>query len=718
MCGIAGLLIRGADREKSRTWIDRSARAMVTSLHHRGPDAGAVEVLELPAAIPTCDDASVVEPTTIALGHRRLSIIDVAGSAQPCFNEDRTVAVTFNGELYNYRTLRQELIGAGHQFSTNGDTEVLVHGWEEWGRELVQRLDGMFAFAVADLSRRRLFAAVDPLGQKPLYYMKPGPAPLNAAASRPRLQFAFASEPRAFLTIDELRGSASSEALVGYLLHDYIPSPHSIFEGIKRLAPGSYLELNPEADSSQALLVERYWQPSFTGRSLGQPMSTAHSPSANCERPGRPEKALDQAAEEFLELLGDAVEKRLMSDVPLGIFLSGGLDSSLLVGLLRERLGKDADLDTFSIGFADASFDESDQAQQTADALGTRHHRQQFDQTELLAVLPHVAAHLDEPFADPSVLPFSVLCRMARRKVTVALGGDGGDELFAGYDPFRAVGAAQRLAFLPRGISALAGLIRLLPSTDGNMPLGFKAERFARGLRYPAKLRPAVWMGAFSPIELERLWPEAKAQDFTKHYASELWAHHGDETAADPNSNTDWHRAMSLALGFFQRRYLPDDILVKVDRASMMHSLEVRSPFLDRQLVEWANGLPLEFKFQRQFLRLGTGKPVARRGLQLLAARAKRPWTALAGDIVNRPKKGFGIPVRRWLRGPLAERLNAAGRSLPEILPGTDTQRLRSLLAQNNTRATGQPKELWSLLMLGLWLRQWREQGVDIARSA
>ena len=669
MCGIAGVVGEG-DLEV----LTALASRMGSRLAHRGPDAAG----EFVGALGGSPDPGL----KFALAHRRLSIIDVEGSPQPCVNESGDVVVTFNGEIYNYVELRSDLQRRGHEFRTAGDTEVLVHGWEEWGSDLPKRLDGMFSFVLVDTRRRLLFGAVDPMGQKPLFFTPPGsPAHVQQAAGS--IRFAFASELVGFEGEAGIALEADRTSLLAGLLHDYVPSPRSPYQGVSRLRPGHFLQV--DLDGSDSFSVSRYWSP--------DPWAFLHSPI---------ETSPEDAAEELLELLGDAVEKRLISDVPLGVLLSGGIDSTMIAGLVRERSGHD-DIDTFSIGFEHREFDESDWAREVSRALGTRHHERLFAEADMLRELEQVTQVLSEPFADPSILPTSMLSCMARERVTVALGGDGGDELFVGYDPFRAVALARRLENFPlRG--ALHRLVRRAPMGDGNLPIPFKVERLLRGLRGPAHLRPAVWMGAFDPEGVERLLGEPLAVDLDTLYGVSDW--HRTRTSR-PTVGSIWEHDLASALSFFQLRYLPDDILVKVDRASMAHGLEVRSPFLDRRLVEWANRLPLELRYERARVGLGNGKKVLRDALMLLADRSRKPWKETALRVTQRRKKGFGIPTRRWLRTVLSGAFESVAREqLPSLLSLESESGLDRLLSEVRGGSPESLREAWYCLMLGLWSRR------------
>lgn len=565
MCGIAGFAGRGDRDDLSR---------MTDALAHRGPDGAGYHV----------DEARRVH-----LGHRRLSIVDVAGGDQPMWNEDRTVCVIFNGEIYNHAELRQELQARGHRFATDhSDTEVLVHGWEEWGEDLPLRLNGMFAFALLDERAEALFLARDRFGEKPLYY----------AAGKDI--FAFASELSALTQHSALERRPSLQAMQKLFAYGYIPGPLALWKGTSKL-PGGHCLRHGLQDGS--LRIRPYWE------------FTIESDPALLDAD---ENAL---ADELEALLRQAGKRRLMSDVPLGFFLSGGIDSSVILA----SLASGQKFDTFTIGFTEASYDESPFARKVAEHVGSTHHEKMLGIDDAKALIPSVLGHLDEPLGDPSILPTSLLSAFTRGRVTVALSGDGGDELFAGYDPFLALGPARVYDALVPGFlhGGMRRLVDLLPRSNANMSLDFKLRRGLMGMSYPASCRMPAWM---APLDLDQM------RDFlnTPVRAEDLY---GDAIALwirNPRLDT-----MDRALEFFTRFYLQDDILTKVDRAAMMHSLETRAVFLDNDLVDFARRLPHRFK-----LRKGERK-------YLLKKVARR---MLPADIVDRKKKGFGIPLAQWLR--------------------------------------------------------------------
>ena len=593
---------------------------MSDALAHRGPD-GAGRHLD--------------GDRPVFLAHRRLAILAVAGGEQPMWNEDGQVGIVFNGEIYHHMELRRELLAAGHVFrSHHSDTEVLVHGYEEWGEGLPQRLNGMFAFAIYDRRRRRLFMARDRFGKKPLYY-----------ADAPGF-LAFASELGALRRHPRVDGAPDPRALRKYFAYGFIPAPHSLYSGVHKLPGGHRLVYDVD---SGALRTDRYW--AFR---IEPDEPTAADP-------------VPTWCEELRELLSAAVKRRLISDVPLGIFLSGGIDSSAVLAFAARHMPA-AQAKTFSIGFTEPSFDESDWAQRVAQVIGSDHRNEMLDIDKAADLLPHVLSRLDEPMADSSILPTYLVSRFARREVTVALGGDGGDEMFAGYDPFKALRWAERYqAVVPRALHrGLRSLVDLLPASERNMSLDFKLKRTLRGLSHPPSRWNPVWLGPLEPSDLEQLLREPVDPEEVYDDAIQAW---NGATATDTVDRT---------LEFYTRFYLQDDILTKVDRASMMVSLEVRAPFLDNGVVEFARRIPHRYK-----LREGQTKYLLKKALE----------PVLPHDVIHRQKKGFGVPMTRWMKtfdapDPVAS------------FPSADVDWLRERWKAHRSGRTDHRLLLWSWMVL------------------
>jgi asparagine synthase (glutamine-hydrolysing) len=585
VCGLAGFVGIGGREELG---------AMTDAIAHRGPD----------------DAGFHIEPEhALHLGFRRLSVIDFAGGQQPMWNEDFSICVLFNGEIYNQTELRDELVVAGHTFrSDHSDTEVLVHGYEEWGADLPVRLNGMFAFVVWDRTRRRLFAARDRFGEKPFFY-----------AARPGF-FAFASELSALIRHPAVDRTIDQRALQKFFSYGYIPAPNALYHGTRKLPGGCSLTLDL---ADFRVRERRYWR-----------FAIEADEHASDSRIGA-------LADELRALLDDAVKRRLVSDVPLGIFLSGGIDSSTVLALAARHRAP-AGLDTFTIGFNEASFDETPYAREVAASIGARHHEQILDFDTARNLVAQVLSRLDEPTGDASILPTYLLSIFARQSVTVALSGDGGDELFAGYDPFAALAPARwydRLVPPPVHL-LLTRMVGLLPRATTNMSLDFKLRRALLGLSYPARVRLPVWMSPLEPARMGALFDTPMSVEELYSEAIEAWDH---AHAKNPIDRT---------LEFFTNFYLPDDILAKTDRASMMVSLEARAVFLDNDVVDFCARLPHGYKYRR-----GVRKFLLRRAVEGL----------VPDRVLTRPKKGFGIPLARWMRQmPPTPPLNAVNGLRPE----------------------------------------------------
>ena len=566
MCGICGFVGRGS--------IDDLKR-MNKALLHRGPDAQGI-----------WSDPS----QGIYLGHRRLSIIDIDGGAQPMWTADRKLCISFNGEIYNFRELRRELEKAGHRFtSDHSDTEVLLHGYREWGCALPDHLNGMWAFVLYDTENNLLFLSRDRFGKKPLYYS-------HAAGT-----FMFASELSSLRAHRAFNFPLSKTSLQKFFAYNYIPAPLTLYESVCKLPAGCNLQYSIDTST---VTVERYWE--FTL----EPFETI------------PPDAESVWAEELRALIDHAVKRRLMSDVPLGIFLSGGIDSTAVTAFATRHI-EPSRLMTFAIGFSEPSFDESRHSRFAADLLGTDHHHRQLSLESAIGLLPEIASGLDEPLGDSSLLPTYLLCKESRKHVTVALGGDGADELFAGYDPFRALAAARLYgAMVPKPLhEAIRLLLLRLPVSHANMSTDFRIKRTLRGLCYRKSLWNPVWQAALDPKEIGELFNEPVSPEELFSEAIECW-----DRCRQPG-------LVDKTLEYYTKLYLQNDILVKVDRASMMNSLEVRAPFLDIDLVNFVRRIPTSYKYRN-------------RTTKYLLKKALAP--VLPKSILYRSKKGFGVPVGKW----------------------------------------------------------------------
>ena len=644
MCGIAGEL--RFDRPPDAAAVRRMAGA----LRHRGPDAEGFHA-----------DARA------ALCHRRLSILDLSGGGQPMVRDG--CAIVFNGEAYEHPALRDDLVRRGHTFTTRSDTEVVLRAYLEWGERFVERIHGMFALALWDAREEKLVLARDRMGKKPLYYAiargggwqgsPPGADGREGGVSG----LVFCSELKAFAAHGAVPRELDPEALVRYLAVEYVPAPRSIHRGVFKL-PAAHLAVVDR----RGLRLERYWD-------LPAPMRAS-------EAPGEAE-----SGPELLRRLDGAVARRLVADVPVGVFLSGGVDSTAVAALAARHKRP---LATFAVGFEEDSFDESRWARMAADRVGSEHHLERLSGRACLDLVPQVVEVLDEPLADPSILPTLLLSRFVRRHVTVALAGDGGDELFAGYDTFLAHLPAAWAARLPRRVlGAVAALAARLPSSAKNMSLDFRVKQFVRGLEAPPSLRHQAWIGSFTPAELRGVLHPDLVPLATPEVA---WREVLDDAARAARAGVS-PGSVDEALRFFLTRYLADDILVKADRASMASSLEVRSPFLDTAVVEYVLRLPW-----RQKLGPWRTKRLLRSALRGL----------VPDGILRRPKKGFGIPVAAWIRGPLRplfedlfsrRSLVASGVLAPEPV--------RALLDRHLAGGADLRKPLWTLAAFLMWQRRW-----------
>jgi asparagine synthase (glutamine-hydrolysing) len=630
VCGIAGFAGTG----------DASVlKGMTDAITHRGPDADGVEV----------DAAS-----SVFLGHRRLSIVDIGGGQQPMWTTDGLLCVVFNGEIYNHLELRRELVALGHRFrSDHSDTEALLHAYRAWGPDFVHRLNGMWAFVIYDRARRRLFCSRDRFGKKPFYYtLQQG-------------TFTFASELGALRRHPLTPERLSTRSLKKYFAYGYIPAPATILESVFRLPGGHSLSFDLD---TRALRVEKYWD------FVIEPFDTI---------PANPEA---EWGEHLIELISAAVKRRLMSDVPLGFFLSGGIDSSSIAALATRHMDRGR-MKTFSIGFEEATFDESRFADQMATSLGTRHHSDVLSLEKARGLLPEIVGRLDEPMGDSSLVPTYLLCKHTRSLVTVALGGDGADELFAGYDPFRALRAAEAYSkLIPRPVHEAVRLVMSrLPVSHVNMSLDFRIKRTLRGLSYDRRLWCPVWMGPLDPADLAELFSEPVDIDDVYSEAIEQW----DACRQDG--------MVDKVLQFYTKLYLQDDILTKVDRASMMHSLEVRAPYLDIDLVDFVRRIPHQYK-----LRNGTTKYILKKALENI----------LPHDILYRRKKGFGVPIGPWFRRGLLD-LPADGNW--GALSPTFVERKR---ANHKSGRADERAFLWNAWLLRQWQtgRAPESRGIDDER--
>jgi asparagine synthase (glutamine-hydrolysing) len=631
MCGIAGLIDLRPNRGATEV-----LRAICTRMTHRGPDGEGIHV-----------------DGPVALGHRRLSIIDPAGGAQPMRNADGNLWVTFNGEIYNFQELRRELTSRGHRFDTRSDTEVLLRSYEEYGCGCVHKFRGMFAFAIWDAKERRLFMARDRVGKKPLYY---------AGLDR---QFVFASEVQALLAHPGIHREIEPSALDDFLTYGYVPSPKSAFRGVFKLPPAHTLTVDLGDESTEIRpRIERYWQ-------------LAYAPKL--------ELSEDDAAAALIESLTEAVRLRLVTDVPLGALLSGGVDSSLIVALMS-RLS-DQPVKTFSVGFDEQSFNELPHARRVARHCGTIH-QELVVRPDALEILPTLVRHYGEPLADSSIIPTFHVARLTREHVTVALNGDGGDECFAGYERYLGDRMAEWYGRIPPKLRArvIEPCARLIPES---LPAGHRlgqAKRFLGAASQPWQHRYVRWVSYFPHEAKDELY----SADFSMHlgcYDAAAWLTERLEALGRTGlSSSDSLLAADVG------SYLPEDLLVKMDIASMANSLESRSPLLDHRFMEFAARLPGKFKIR------GTN-------LKYLLKKVAAPL--LPPGMLNRRKMGLGVPVGSWLRSqlrPLIDDVLLSPRAMSRGYFRPDA--IRNMVREHANHERDHASRLWALLWLELWHRE------------
>ncbi len=634
MCGIAGICQVDASplTPEAGQWV----KAMTDRMSHRGPDGEGQW-----SSGPVC------------LGHRRLSIIDLSGGGQPMHSADGQMTVTFNGEIYNYAELKEQLTALGGQFQTSSDTEVILEGYRIWGPDCLARFDGMFAFALWDNQQRRLFCARDRFGKKPFFY----------TVQHGRLYFA--SELTGIEQLRHLSLTMNPQAVMRYLAYEYVPTPHSVYTEVQSLPPSHMLLLQ---DGN--LSISRYWD---------MPM------------PDESDRRSDnELCEELRFLLSRAVRRRMVSDVPLGVFLSGGIDSSIVAGLMARQ--SSTAIKTFSIGFSEASYDESRYARIVAKAFATDHHERVLSAEECADTLPGIISRMDVPMADASVAPTWLLSGVTREKVTVALGGDGADELWAGYEHYIGFKVAQWYNAAPSALrkGIIEPLAQLLPSSAGYINPRLAVATFLRAAHAPAWQRVQTMLTAFTPDMQESILDSAFKAQQPGFLAPEVlfaptrehYDHWQPQNAATP---------LARAFHVYARQFMLDDILVKVDRCSMLHSLEVRAPFLDKDVAEFAARLPVSRKlhgFKRKWL-------------------LKKAFAELLPDeILYRNKRGFQIPVAEWLRGrmrPLMEDLLSESTLKAQGI--FNHQAVRALMDEHVSGRADLRKPLWTLLVFQLWRR-------------
>ncbi len=625
MCGIYGYL---SFKEPVTPEI---LGRMGAALRHRGPD----------------DEGEWIahsEEVSIGLGHKRLSIIDLSAAArEPMSNEDESIWLTYNGEIYNFRELRSGLLKKGHTFKSQSDGEVVVHLYEEMGVGCLEKLRGMFAFALWDRGKNSLFLARDRMGKKPLHY------------ARFDGGFAFASEIKALLRHPGVGRTIDLSSLGKYLTLEYVPAPHTIYESIKKLEPGHYL-----LGQNGAFAARKYWDLPLADYPIGF-------------------KTEDEYAEELRAILERAVRTRLAADVPVGVFLSGGIDSGLVAAFAARA---DRKIECFTIGFDEKSFDESGHANSVARALQLNHRLKVFNTGEMLANLDRLPDFLDEPLADASILPFYLLSRVASESLKVALSGDGGDELFAGYPTYQAHRIVTYYDSLPEAWKrAIKFIAARLPVSHNNVSTEFKIKQFLRGAGVSSEIRFFIWMGSFTEGEKkELLSAELRAALTRDDTYEDIFAY-----VRKSGLNKDLERILYLSA----KLYLQDDILVKVDRAAMANGLEVRCPLLDQEVVEFASRLPMQYKL---------------RGLQTKYLLKKAAAGILPDSIIHQKKKGFGVPISKWLAGELKDyMLDHLSEQKIKRQGFFNYPYVKRLIDDHLAKRKDNRKLLWTLLIFQAW---------------
>jgi len=709
MCGIAG----GSWTSQGEPLGEAILRRMTDAIRHRGPD----DEGQYHSAIANLTSATGSRAGGAALGHRRLSIIDLAGGHQPLSNEDDSVWIAFNGEVYNYRELQPRLQGLGHRFRTASDTECIVHAYEQWGHDCVRHLRGMFAFAIWDDRRRKLFLARDRMGQKPLVY--------RVANGR----LTFASELKSLLQIPGAPRDIHPQSVAEFVTLQYVPHPNTMLRGYHKLPPAHWAEFDATTGD---LIVRRYWEAPYqrpagedsplvpspplcgerarvrgggypgeneSAASLPEgPLTPAHSPKDEGEVIGTAEADSSLIADPssltphdwkvlLRERLTEAVRLRMRSDVPFGAFLSGGVDSTIITGLMQQQTSHK--VQTFSIGFSVKQYDERSYAREAAAKLGTDHHEFVVDPSAV-EMLPKLVEHYDEPFADSSAIPTMYLSRLTRQHVTVALSGDGGDELFAGYDRYLAVDLADKLDHWPWFVRKLLAhpIWQRLPSSAGKKSLLRRVKRFLASFAQQPERRYANWMSIFDDTR--------RATLFSREFADSLGGYDGASFLMKSYARCNEPDFVQRTTSVDVESYLPCDILTKVDVASMAYGLEARSPFMDHRVVELAAQIPRPLKLH------------ARRGKRILIETFA---DLLPESIQSRPKMGFGVPLGQWFRGELREMLCDTLLDPRSLQRGYfDPAAVRRLIDEHASARWDHSARLWLLLVFELWHRRYIDE--------
>jgi asparagine synthase (glutamine-hydrolysing) len=628
MCGICGIYGFGGLGPE----VEGTTKKMCSVMVHRGPD-----------------DEGYYFDNKVALGMRRLSIIDLVTGHQPISNEDKNVWVVYNGEIYNFPELRKELIHKGHTFTTKSDTEVIVHLYEEEGENFLSRLNGMFSIALWDKKTGTLYLARDRLGIKPLHYWQSDK------------NLVFSSEIKSILEAGYPR-ELDFDGMSRFFTFEYIPAPQTIFKGIKKLLPGHMMVI-----SGPKVQIKSYW---------------------DVDQADVTDSAADEKMilDEIYQRLKESVKRRLISDVPLGVFLSGGMDSSSITALMSEVA--DSEIKTFSIGFKEESFNELGYAKVVADRFQTDHQEFVVESNLVRELVPNLIEYLDEPLADASIIPTYIISKLARKYVTVALAGEGGDELFAGYDTYKAYQVARFYRKVPRLIrnGLVKNIVRVLPASGKRLSFEFKAKKFISGIDYPPEISNFIWWGAYGPLEKEKLFAADIQEKMSEDQFAPISFHLDHCTAVDTVSRIGY---LDLKL------YLQDDLLVKTDRMSMANSLEIRVPFLDHTFVEYARTIPSSLKLKGL-----TTKHILKK--------AMAPY--LPPEILTRKKIGFDIPLGVWIRNELKD-------FVTDVLSPANLNKhgffnqatIEKFLKEHLQGAHNHRQLLWPLIIFQFWYNRYME---------
>jgi asparagine synthase (glutamine-hydrolysing) len=653
MCGICGKI-----NLNTKPVEEALLRKMTSCLSHRGPDDEGIYLSDRHSAISN----QRRHAPSVGLGHRRLSIIDLSASAhQPMPNEDETVWIVYNGEIYNYQALRSQLLARGHRFKSNSDTETIIHLYEEYGVGCLKYLRGMFAFAIWNESKKSLFLARDRVGKKPLYYMHSPDT------------FVFASEIKSILEDSSFQHKPDYTAIHHYLTYQYVPSPWTAFEGIKKLPPAHYLLLkNGKTD------VQRYWKLSYLPK---------HNPLTPPFRKGGKGGFEEALKDEIVERLKEAVRIRLISDVPLGAFLSGGIDSSAVVAMMSALMNEP--VKTFSIGFREDAYNELGYARMVSEKFRTDH-TEFVIEPNAVDIIDKLVWHYNEPFADSSAIPTYYVSRLAREHVTVILNGDGGDENFAGYGRYKANEFSKEMhRYFPVSIARLLlPIIKRLP--HGSNPANFfwRLKRFLQEYAKSPEMMNAQWLCHFTT--------EMKNDFYTEDFFKQVSSRDSFELLFDKYNEAEADNFLDKTLYADVMMYLPDDLLVKVDVASMANSLEARSPFLDHEFMEFVARIPAELKLKGL-----TTKYILKEALRGI----------LPDEVLFREKMGFGVPLDHWFRNDLKDMTYDILLSDRAVQRGyLKKEAVRRILDEHVSNRWNWQNQIWNLLMLELWQRMFIDQ--------